>query len=324
MSDVLVLVGPADHPDPAGGVRKPALELLALARSLGDPAAVVLGTPSPEAVEALGAHGATTVWAVQVPGAGERVVAPAAAALEAVVREVGEPAAVLVGAAHDAREAAARLAVRLGAGLLTDAVDVQAGPEGPVVVQSVFAGAYVVRSRAVRGVPVVVVKPNSAAPERTGGTAAVRELAVADDGVPAAAVVERRERAGTGRPELTEASVVVAGGRGLGSGEGFALVERVADALGGAVGASRAAVDAGWYPHSQQVGQTGKTVSPQLYLAAGISGAIQHRAGMQTSRTIVAVNKDPEAPLFEIADLGVVGDVNEVLPQLAEELEARG
>ena len=319
MAEVLVLV---DHV--AGAVRKPTAELLTLARRLGEPSAVLLGPGAEQAREELARYGARKVYVVDAPEIDDHLVAPAAEALAEVVRRV-QPVAVLVTSTFDAKEVAARAAVRLGAGIITDAVDVEAGPDGaPVATQSVLAGGWTVTSRVRTGVPLIAVKPNAVAPEAAAGEAEVERVELSfETAATAARVTDRVDRTRSGRPELAEAAVVVSGGRGLGSAEGFALVERVADALGGAVGASRAAVDAGWYPHAYQVGQTGTTVSPQLYLAAGISGAIQHRAGMQTSKTIVAVNKDPEAPIFELADLGVVGDVHAVLPQLAEELEAR-
>jgi electron transfer flavoprotein alpha subunit len=318
MPEVLVLV---DHVD--GAVRKPTTELLTIARRLGDPVAVFCGRNADKAVETLGRFGASRVLTVESAELDEYLVAPKVDVLALAVERVS-PVAVLITSNPEGKEVAARLAVRLDAGVITDAIDVEAGDDGPVATQGVFAGSYTVRSRVARGVPVLTVKPNAAAAEPAEATPSVEPLDVAlSEAAKASRVTERSVRAQTGRPELTEAAIVVSGGRGLGGPEKFALVEDLADALGGAVGASRAAVDAGWYPHSAQVGQTGKTVSPQLYVAAGISGAIQHRAGMQTSKTIVAVNKDAEAPIFELVDFGVVGDVNSVLPQLTEDVKRR-
>ncbi|MFF8961126.1 electron transfer flavoprotein subunit alpha/FixB family protein [Streptomyces sp. NPDC014894] len=317
MADVLVCV---DHVD--GVVRKPSLELLTLARRLGDPVAVVLGAGAGAAAGVLGEHGAVRVLVCEAGEFGEWSVVPRVDAWAAACGVV-DPVAVLAVSSGEGREAAARLAVRLGSGLVTDAVDVVAGEGGPVVSQSVFAAGFSVSSRVSRGVPVITVKPNSAPVEAVSAAGAVEVLEVVFGEVPAARVVSRSARESSGRPELTEAAVVVSGGRGVGGAENFAVVEALADSLGAAVGASRAAVDAGWYPHANQVGQTGKSVSPQLYIAAGISGAIQHRAGMQTSKTIVAVNKDAEAPIFDLVDYGVVGDLFTVVPQLTEEINKR-
>ena len=229
---------------------------------------------------------------------------------------------MLISSNAEGKEIAGRLAVKTESGLITDAVDVQAGDSGPVTTQSVFAGNYTVAAKVTKGTPVITVKPNAATPEQVEGAAATENVAVTiSDAAKTAKIVASEPRKATGRPELTEAAIVVSGGRGTGGN--FEPVEKFADSLGAAVGASRAAVDSGWYPHSFQVGQTGKTVSPQLYVAAGISGAIQHRAGMQTSKTIVAVNKDEEAPLFELVDFGVVGDLHSVLPAATEEIIKR-
>ncbi|MFJ5119020.1 electron transfer flavoprotein subunit alpha/FixB family protein [Kitasatospora sp. NPDC088548] len=318
MAEILVLV---DHAD--GVVRKPALELLTLARRIGEPSAVVLGAgaAAAEIAAKAGEYGAAKVYVADGAEFTDQLVVPKVDAL-AQIAKGAEAAAVLVTSSGEGKEVAARVALRLGSGLITDAVDLRAGDNGPVATQSVFAASYTVDSRVSHGVPVITVKPNAVAPETAPAAGAVENVTVAFTGN-AATVTSRTPRVSTGRPELTEAAIVVSGGRGVGAAEGFGVVEELADALGAAVGASRAAVDAGWYPHSNQVGQTGKQVSPQLYVANGISGAIQHRAGMQTSKTIVAVNKDPEAPIFELADYGVVGDLFAVLPQLTGEVKAR-
>ncbi|MBO0810618.1 MAG: electron transfer flavoprotein subunit alpha/FixB family protein [Microlunatus sp.] len=309
MAQVLVVVETAD-----GAITKPALELLTLARRIGEPVAVVLG-PGDVAAQ-LGEYGAGSVLTADDPAFGEFLVAPKADAVAAAVEQV-QPAAVLLTSTPEGKEIAARLAVRLGSGLITDAVDVQPGDGGPVVTQSVFAGNWTVQSTVSHGTPVITVKANATSPEPVPvqPTVAALSFSVAETSK-GARIVKTEPKAASGRPELSEAGIVVSGGRGTGGN--FGPVEELADVLGAAVGASRAAVDSGWYPHAYQVGQTGKTVSPQLYIAAGISGAIQHRAGMQTSKAIVAVNKDPEAPIFALADLGVVGDLHTVLPAVTE------
>ncbi len=315
MSEVLVVV---DHVD--GAVRKPTYELLTLARKLGEPSAVFFGSSEQgaAAAEALGKHGAEKVYVVDDAEIKGYLVAPKAEALQQLVEKTS-PAGVLLVSGFEGKEVAARLAIKIGSGLITDAVDVE---EGGVTTQSVFAGNFTVKAKVTHGVPLITVKPNSAQVEEVGAAGTVEEFAATiSDSAKKAQIVASQPRKSSGRPELTEAAIVVAGGRGTGGD--FTAVEGVADALGAAVGASRAAVDSGWVPHSYQVGQTGKTVSPQLYVAAGISGAIQHRAGMQTSKTIVAVNKDEEAPIFELVDFGVVGDLQTVLPAATEKIEAR-
>ncbi|MFD7157538.1 electron transfer flavoprotein subunit alpha/FixB family protein [Kribbella sp. NPDC059898] len=313
MSNVLVLV---DHS--AGAVRKTTAELLTIARRLGEPVAVFIGSEVQAALPALGQYGATKVIALSNPELTQYLVAPKAEALQQVAAKL-EPSAILISSSAEGKEIAARLAVKLDSGLITDAVDVQ---EGPVTTQSVFAGNFTVQAKVTHGTPIITVKPNAATPEAAETSPEVEEFDVTiSDAAKTARITDSKPREATGRPELTEAAIIVSGGRGTGGD--FGPIEAFADSLGAAVGASRAAVDSGWYPHAYQVGQTGKTVSPQLYVAAGISGAIQHRAGMQTSKTIVAVNKDPEAPIFELVDFGVVGDLHKVLPTATEEVTKR-
>ncbi|MFE9096759.1 electron transfer flavoprotein subunit alpha/FixB family protein [Streptomyces sp. NPDC007264] len=318
MAEVLVYV---DHVD--GAVRKPTLELLTLARRIGEPVALALGSGAAGAVPVLAEHGATRALVDEAPEYADYLVVPKVDALQEAVARVS-PTAVLVPSSAEGKEIAARLALRIGSGVITDAVDLEAGDEGPVATQSAFAASFTTKSRVSKGTPVITVKPNSAAVEAAPAAGAVELLEVSFSAqATGTRVTGRTPRESTGRPELTEAAIVVSGGRGVGGAEDFRLIEALADSLGAAVGASRAAVDAGWYPHTNQVGQTGKSVSPQLYIANGISGAIQHRAGMQTSKTIVAVNKDAEAPIFDLVDYGVVGDLFDVVPQLTEEIKAR-
>jgi len=315
MAEVLVLV---DHLE--GKVRKTTAELLTIARRLGEPSAVFVGTGFDAAKETLARFGAEKVYRVESPEVLEHLVVPQAELLAQLVSDKA-PAAVLLPSSPEGKEIAARLAVKTESGLITDAVDVQAADGGVATTQSVFAGSYTVSATVTKGTPIVAVKPNSATPEEAAGAAADEVLDfIPSDAAKGARITESKPKQASGRPELTEAAIVVSGGRGT-AGD-FSKVEEFADSLGAAVGASRAAVDAGWYPHTSQVGQTGKQVSPQLYVACGISGAIQHRAGMQTSKTIVAVNKDNEAPIFELVDFGVVGDLFTVLPQATEAIKA--
>jgi electron transfer flavoprotein alpha subunit len=318
MSEILVL---ADHDGES--VKKVTLELLTLARRFGEPAAVWLGDGAPGGRDRLAEFGAAKVYVADGDGVTDYAVAPAAEVLASLMAQAS-PAAVLVAATADGKEVAGRLAVKTGSGVLTDAVDLTPDDAGLAAEQSIFGGAIEVRSRVRAGTPIVAVRPNAVTPEPSSGAAELTPVTVElSEAAKGARITERVAQERSERPELTEAAIVVSGGRGVGSGENFALIERLADSLGAAVGASRAATDAGWYPHQFQVGQTGKTVSPQLYMAVGISGAIQHRAGMQTAKTIMVINKDPEAPIFELADFGVVGDLFKVVPQLTDEIAKR-
>jgi len=313
MSEVLVLIDAVD-----GVAAKPSLELLTIARRIGEPSAVAFGAVD---AAALGEYGAQKIYVLDDPAYDEYLVGPKADALTQLVADAS-PIAVLVPSSAEGKEIGARVALRTESGLITDAVDVETTDGRITTTQSVFAGNFSVTAHVTSGIPVIAVKPNSATPERAEGAAVVESVtAQISDQSKTARITSSAPKQASGRPELTEAAIVVSGGRGTGGD--FSQVEELADALGAAVGASRAAVDSGWYPHSFQVGQTGTTVSPQLYVANGISGAIQHRAGMQTSKTIVAVNTDDEAPIFELVDFGVVGDLKEVLPQATEEIKKR-
>jgi electron transfer flavoprotein alpha subunit len=310
MSEVLVLIDVAD-----GKATKPSLELLTIARRIGTPSAVVFGSDVPSNVAE---YGAEKVYQLDDSAYEEYLVGPKAEALAQLIADKS-PAATLVVSTNEGKEIAARAAQKSNCGFIADAVDVDA--DGTTT-QSVFAGNYTVKAKVTEGSPVVAVKPNSTAPEAAPAAGTVEAVTVdISDAAKGAKITSTKPKEASGRPELTEAAIVVAGGRGTGGD--FSEVEGLADSLGAAVGASRAAVDSGWYPHTFQVGQTGKTVSPQLYIAAGISGAIQHRAGMQTSKTIIAINKDEEAPIFELVDFGVVGDLKAVLPQATEEITKR-
>ena len=316
MAEVLVLVEHAE-----GALKKISAELITAARVLGEPSAVVVGASGTAAAltDGLKAAGAAKIYVAESDDVDGYLITPYVDVLASLV-ESATPAAVLLAASADGKEIAGRLAARLGSGLLVDVVEVK---EGPVGVHSIFGGAFTVEAEAAGDTPVITVRPGSIEAEPAAGAGEVVNVEVPAPAENATKITTREPAVAGDRPELTEATVVVSGGRGVGSAENFTVVEELADSLGAAVGASRAAVDSGYYPGQFQVGQTGKTVSPQLYIALGISGAIQHRAGMQTSKTIIAVNKDEEAPIFEIADLGIVGDLFKVAPQLTEAVKAR-
>jgi electron transfer flavoprotein alpha subunit len=307
----------------ATGVRKATLELLTIARRLGEPSAVVCGDATEDVVAQLGTYGATTVYAVSAPEIEQFLSLPKVDVVVMLAERV-RPAAILMTSGPEGKDVAARVAVRLDSGLITDAVDVSAEGTTTTTTQSVFAGAFHVRSEVVRGTPVITVMPNAVTAEAAPAQPRVESVDVAfSDRAKGAVVTSRTPKGSSARPDLADAAVIVAGGRGVGSEAGLGVIEQLADALGGAVGVTRAVSDLHWAPHDLQIGQTGKTVAPVLYVAAGVSGAIQHRAGMQSSKTIIAVNKDPKAPIFSIADFGVVGDLHTVLPTLVDEIGKR-
>jgi len=316
MAEVLVLVEHAE-----GALKKVTSELITAARALGEPAAVVVGAPGTAAplVDGLKEAGAAKIYVAESDDVDKYLITPVVDVL-ASLAESNAPAGVLLAASADGKEIAGRLAARIGSGLLVDVVEVK---EGAKAVHSIFGGAFTVEAQANGDTPVITVRAGAVDAEPAAGAGEQVSVEVPAPAENATKITAREPAVAGDRPELTEATIVVAGGRGVGSAENFSVVEGLADSLGAAVGASRAAVDSGYYPGQFQVGQTGKTVSPQLYIALGISGAIQHRAGMQTSKTIVAVNKDEEAPIFEIADYGVVGDLFKVAPQLTDAIKAR-
>ena len=315
MAKVLVFI---DNPGQA--LKKSSLELLTIARSLGEPAVAFNGELHDDAAAALAAYGVQALYRPSAADLDDYLVGPKASYLAAAVQTSGATV-VLTENSAEGKEIAARLSIKLGAGVITDVVAVD--PDGTAH-KSVLAGSYTTTARATTPVAVLTVKPNSITPEPavTGTAPEAVTIEVPETATAASArVTARSEKPASGRPDLTEARIVVAGGRGVDGN--FGPLEELADALGAAIGASRAATDAGWIGHDAQIGQTGKTVSPQLYISAGISGAIQQKAGMQTAKVIVAVNKDAESPVFEIADFGVVGDLFQVLPQATAEIKKR-
>ena len=316
MAEVLVL---AEHFE--GKLKTVTGELITAARALGEPSAVVIGGPGTAEglIEGLKAAGAAKIYVAESDIVEKYLVTPKVDVL-AALSESTSAVAVLLVASAEGKEIAGRLAASNDSGVLIDVIGVK---EGPIGIHSVFGGAYTTEAKAAGDTPVIALRPGAVEAEPTAGAGEVVNVEVPEPAENSTKITSREPAQKSARPELTEAKIVVAGGRGVGSKENFGIVEELADAFGGAVGASRAAVDSGFYEGQFQVGQTGKTVSPQLYVALGISGAIQHRAGMQTSKTIVAINKDEESPIFEIADYGIVGDLFKVTPQLTDAVKAR-
>jgi electron transfer flavoprotein alpha subunit len=325
MAELLVLI---DHSESAP--RKISLQMLnaanQVAQASGDTvAAVWLGEGGAAAADTLGAHGAAKLYTWDSADAQGYVTLPQVEALQQIVETAGADV-VFFSSSNHTKDVAARLAIRIDGGVITDATGLEVVDGKVSATKEVFGGDLITRCTFADGKKQLVCIASNAFPvEQTGGGAA--EVVAVDVALSEAATASKvtsvEKQSGGDRPDIGEAAIVVSGGRGLGKEEGFRLIEQLADVLGAGVGASRAATDAGWYPHRFQIGQTGRTISPTLYLGSGISGAIQHRAGMQTAQNIVAINKDAEAPIFQIADFGIVGDLYNVVPKLIEELEQR-
>jgi len=308
------------------GVATITLEMLAKAREVAGTVEVFCGGDGAACAAELGDHGVTAVYATgDLDGRMKGVSVASAVAAAISDGSVAAPDAFLLGTTYDGRDVAARLSVKLDVGVLSNVVDLRLDGDRLVGVEPVFGGTLNVTSRFTGGGPDIwLVRPKSFEPAAVGGSLAeVVDLPVPDLGTTGGAVVRDRFTEESEGPKLDEAAIVVSGGRGLGAAEAYSMIEGLAKQLGAAPGASRAIVDAGWVPYSYQVGQTGKVVKPTVYIACGISGATQHLVGMKGSKNIIAINKDSEAPIFAVADLGIVGDVHKVLPKLTEALEGR-
>jgi electron transfer flavoprotein alpha subunit len=325
MSEILVLI---DHSE--GAPRKISLQMLTAATRIagetGDTvAAVWLGEGATANADTLGKHGAAKLYHWDSGDADAYVTLPKVEALQSIVED-GDVSAVFFASSNHTKDVAARLGIRVDGGVITDVSDLAVVDGRIECTKEVFGGATITKSKVADGkLQIIGISSNAFAAEEAGGGApetVALDVALSDDAKKASVTSVEKQVSGD-RPDIGEAAVVVAGGRGLGNEEGFELMEELADTIGAGVGASRAATDAGWYPHRYQIGQTGRTISPSLYIGSGISGAIQHRAGMQTSQNIVAINKDGEAPIFQIADFGIVGDLYKVVPKLIEEIKAR-
>ncbi|HKW58248.1 MAG TPA: electron transfer flavoprotein subunit alpha/FixB family protein [Candidatus Dormibacteraeota bacterium] len=305
-----------------GKLASTALELMTRARELGDVYAIALGTGAKNAAGTLGKHGAKAVHVNEDAVFDDYIAEPATDALAALY-EKEKPDLILFGFTPDSREVAGRLAARLGAGLISNASDIAAQDGGFVARVPYFGGAKLASMKANGKPAIVLVRPKSFEASESGGTAEVKQLDITIAAASRRAHIAERVAEASEKVKLEDARVVVSGGRGLGGPQNFPMLEDLANALGGAVGASRAVVDAGWVPYSMQVGQTGKSVRPGVYIAVGISGAMQHTVGMKTSKVIIAINKDAEAPIMKMADLGVVGDALKIVPALTAAVKAK-
>jgi electron transfer flavoprotein alpha subunit len=313
---------------PDGSLAKLSTEVATLARALAadsgsaEVTGIIVGTDPSKAADELAKY-VPLVWTLAEPATGDHAAAMVVAQRVAALVEAHDPDLILAGAGPEGRDLAGALSALTGRGVLANATAVRGTSDGPVATHSVFGGKLITESALADGRGIITVRPNSVTAEpadKAGTVEAVKAEGSLEQ--PAVPIVDRLE-AETKAASIDDARIIVAGGRGVGGPEGFKLIEDLAQALGGAVGATRAAVDSGWIPYSQQIGQTGKIVKPQLYLAMGISGAIQHKVGMQTASTIIAVNRDPDAPIADFADMVVIGDLVEVGNALLAQLRAR-